>query len=463
MSKPMPIVRAVAGLLCGFGIIVSSHVAGSSKLSAQPVSAAPQADAAQRYIGRWSGTMMRGGSREPLELHMVAPDQAEGGTFSWRGLGYVNAPILGSKLLDDGRLRVSLPLPLGALRLILVRDGPKLRGVLDESQQVAGEFKWLGENGTVELAQTRAFQPPPENEAVSFGSEGAVLKGTLHLPKGRGPFPAAVFVHGSGDVDRSDANLLAERLTAKGIAVLAYDKRGVGESTGDWKTGSLQLLAADARAAHQWLSRHRKIDGNRVGYVGRSQGGWIAPLAMRSGGAAFAAFISGPSVSPADEDVDHYSHIFREAGMSETEFAQAEALLRLHHGRMQGRITKAELDAAADKHKGAPWFRLLHWDDLQSNVSDFDRSWIGYDPQADLKAIDVPTLWVYGSEDRVIPVEGSIVSLLRLKMPARPTIHVVPGGDHALARIQYPALPGGVPAAFDLIADWIATTRPRTR
>lgn len=427
---------------------------GAQTGSASAQATASTSEAAAAYLGQWRGTLRRGNTQSAIELSLDRLGQTEGGTFTWTGLGYVNSTILGSRILDDGRARISLPLPLGAIRLSVARKGDRLEGTLEEIAQVAGEFKELGPNGTVELTRAGPFGPM-EGVQLSVPSDGATLSGTLYKPSGPGPFPAAIYVHGSGDVDRTDATLLARRLNAKGVALFAYDKRGVGKSTGDWKKGSLELLAADALAALKVVSARSEIDPRRVGYIGRSQGGWIVPIALRGGGAAFAAFISGPSVSTADEDLDHYVHVFEEAGMTRAELTAAEQLLRLNHKRMRGTATPAQVRAAAAKSRSARWFKLLDWDSIEKNETPFDRAWIAYDPERDLRRLDIPTLWMFGTDDKVIPVQASVDRLIRLKMPRRPTIHIVAGGDHSLAVIDYPRLPTGVPEAFDAIGDWI--------
>src|ERR1041385_396617 len=121
-------------------------------------------------------------------------------------------------------------------------------------------------------------------ERVTFTSaDGTPLAGTLYLPLGRGSHPAVVLVHGSGAQTRNGfygtIRFMAEAYARRGIAALAYDKRGTGESKGDWERANLDPLADDAAAALRLLRTREDIDPRRVGFSGGSQAGWIITLA----------------------------------------------------------------------------------------------------------------------------------------------------------------------------------------
>jgi hypothetical protein len=128
---------------------------------------------------------------------------------------------------------------------------------------------------------------PYQAEEVEFENEvqGIVLAGTLTLPKGAGPFPAAVLVTGSGPQDRDEMifehrpfAVLADALTRSGVAVLRFDDRGVGGSTGNLAVATTADLAGDAAAAMDFLKSRAEIDPARIGLIGHSEGGLIAPM-----------------------------------------------------------------------------------------------------------------------------------------------------------------------------------------
>ena len=144
---------------------------------------------------------------------------------------------------------------------------------------------------------------------VRFRSGKATLAGTLTIPPGAGPHPGVVYVSGSGDTLREEAQWLEGLFVARGIAVLAYDKRGIGQSGGTY-TGSLasddtiRTLAGDAAAAARFLAAQNGIDPKRVGFYGLSQGGWIIPQAAvrASGAVSWAVVESGPTVTQGESD-----------------------------------------------------------------------------------------------------------------------------------------------------------------
>ena len=125
---------------------------------------------------------------------------------------------------------------------------------------------------------------------VRFPNGKTTLTGTLTIPPGAGPHPGVVYVSGSGDTLREEAHWLDGLFVSRGIAVLAYDKRGVGQSGGVYpgdlaSEETINTLAGDAAAAARFLAAQPGIDRSRVGFYGLSQGGWIIPqAAVRAGG-----------------------------------------------------------------------------------------------------------------------------------------------------------------------------------
>ena len=146
--------------------------------------------------------------------------------------------------------------------------------------------------------------PSHREFGVRFTCVGTQLAGTLNVPLGRGPFPAVVWVHGAGESARLpyDGAPLVQALVDSGIAVLSYDKRGVGESVGECcpgDYGQFNLLAADVDGAVAALRSRPEIDPSRIGLLGASQAGWVVPLAtVRSNRrVAFTALVDAPAVS----------------------------------------------------------------------------------------------------------------------------------------------------------------------
>jgi len=236
---------------------------------------------------------------------------------------------------------------------------------------------------------------------------------TLDLPEGRGPFPAVVLGHGSGRVTRDQLLWASRHLTSLGFAVLRFDKRGIGESTGTFvfvgtkdSPWVFPQLASDVAAGVRFLRTRPEIDPRRIGLFGASQAGWILPLAARElGDVSFMVLWSGPVCSVGQEMF--YSDIVERTGRP-----------------------------VSDGNDAMPRF------DGPS----------GFDPLPVLRAVNTPALWLLGLDDHSIPVPTTIDNLKALASAGRPfTWKAYDGLDHGLS-----------PAVWDDIAEWLAPyRRPR--
>ena len=218
----------------------------------------------------------------------------------------------------------------------------------------------------------------PQTGRVTFQNGEVTLAGNLFIPVGEGPFPAVVIVHGAGKITSEDYKLLSFFFVQHGFAVLTYDKRGVGESTGSYKRvvvknseSVLAELAGDALAGVELLKNHDQIDPDRIGFFGLSQAGWIAPLAAsKSSDVAFIVLFSGPVCTLGQE---------------------------MFYSGTTG-------EGPGDKVEGISL----------KQASDMARDYAGphgFDPLPSLEAIDIPGLWMFGSQDQSIPVALSVSNL----------------------------------------------------
>jgi pimeloyl-ACP methyl ester carboxylesterase len=285
-------------------------------------------------------------------------------------------------------------------------------------------------------------------EPIHFAKGNVILTGTLILPDGPPRHPAVFLFHGSG---RQGRDLPTARWFAEqGFAALTYDKRGVGESTGDFRTGPFMDLCDDGLAAVAYLKSRKEIDSQHIGVWGLSQGGWLGPLAAsRSTDISFVIAVSGPGVSPGEQMLVYYANELRDRGLPEAEVREADALRRdvwsyLFTGRGYEKARR-ELDQARRK----PWFaeansqqdRLFgplqkppELDQPGSAILRFRRE-MTYDPEPALRALRVPALFLFGAEDRLIPVEKSaavIRDVLTQSGHTDFTIQVFDRDDHGM-------------------------------
>ena len=268
--------------------------------------------------------------------------------------------------------------------------------------------------GRATRVRTRQFE-------VRFRSGPTLLAGTLTLPPGPGPHPALVWVHGGGVQTRDYFPDLVALCQGAGFAVLTYDKRGVGQSggtfPGDLADGrAIDTLARDAQAAVRFLAAQPGIDRARVGLAGHSQGGWVAPLAAsREPAARFVVAFAGPALSQGE--VDHWAEIA---------------------GAGNSTPTRTEEDMEAEV--------------LRQGSS-------GYEPLPALRALRVPSLWLYGRLDYVVP---SRLSMRRLQsIGGELTIELFPRANHALVETrtglnsEMLASDRFAPGLFPAVREWL--------
>jgi hypothetical protein len=178
---------------------------------------------------------------------------------------------------------------------------------------------------------------PYTNHEVAFPSEDGSIKlaGTLSLPNGKGPFPAVVLVAAAGPEGRDEEAgghlvfvVLADHLLRKGVAVLRYDKRGVGDSGGDFSKATFADLVSDADAAFRWLIARPEIDRAHVGMIGHSEGGSICPaVAAREPQVAFVVAMAGSGLSGELRITEHEAYVAQQDGATTTQQDKVRALV----------------------------------------------------------------------------------------------------------------------------------------
>ena len=291
-------------------------------------------------------------------------------------------------------------------------------------------------------------------EEVTFQSNGVTLGGSLYLPRGAGPHPAVVLVHGSGTQPRDEYRFYARQYAARGIAALAYDKRGSGVSEGDTAAASYADFAADAAAAVRLLRARADIRPDAVGLWGLSEGEWVAPLAAVSVNPAFLVLISPSAMTPAQQ-VRHETAVnVRRAGFGEAEaqkaaelYARVSAFERTGEGREA--LNEALASAAAE-----PWFDAAEY--LQPSVPPYDRvlalSWfpawkarMDFDALPVLARLECPVLAQIGGSD---PKNDGAAALARIETAlarggnTKFTGLVYPDAEHSVVEWR---LPGRIP------------------
>jgi len=257
-----------------------------------------------------------------------------------------------------------------------------------------------------------------------------------------------VLVHGSGDAAATEWFYNGDFFVANGFAVLTYDKRGSGQSSGTF-TFDFRQLADDAAAAVEFLASQPEIDAGRLGLSGYSQGAWVAPLAAsRSESVRFAIVNYGMIESPAEEARLEMRQLLLDAGVTGADLEDADALIRaaidvVASGLESNWDTFEDLKVA---HRDAHWLDHLDGTPVGRLVSyprwfaklvgkrllPRDLPWY-YDSRDLLEDSEVPTAWLLAAEDRSAPNRGTIAILEDLIARGKPyTLTVFPDADHGM-------------------------------
>ena len=277
-------------------------------------------------------------------------------------------------------------------------------------------------------------------EEVVFTNETVQLSGTLYKPDTQAAFPALVVLHSANGGTRQFPfyQHLVTHLPAYGIAVLLFDRRGSGRSSGDFETASFETLAVDGKTAIDYLHSRDDIDKKRIGLYGISQGGWIAPLVvgLRSD-IAFLIIVSSCGVSPAKQMDYGAAYTLRQQGFSKNTIVQAIALRNRVNEYYRGHISREVVSAELDSAQSEPWFQEAYIrpsKDLPEDVT--KRKWwyeLDYDPVPIWKKIHQPTLFLFAEDDRWVPVAESISKLeLATAHLKDVTIILIQGTDHLM-------------------------------
>jgi dienelactone hydrolase len=326
-------------------------------------------------------------------------------------------------------------------------------------------------------------------EAVKAGAPGSqegmanvTLAGTLTLPQGKGPFPAVLLISGSGQQDRDETiyghkpfAVIADRLTRDGVAVLRTDDRGIGKTVGP--LGSLDTDIADARAAFEWLAKQPEIDPKRVGLLGHSIGGVIAPIvAARTGKAAFVVGLAAPGVSgvelvPMQLEVELALRKLPDAVVKAVIDGQRKVGKAIATGK-EADVRRAlkESFAAAAMAMGSPRPTDAELDKaVEGKMAEVTNPWtvsfFKTDPAPSWQKLKIPVLIVIGDKDTQVPAD---INLERIKAALKKannkdvTAEKRPGLNHLYQRAQtgmteeYGEIEETFdPATLDLVAKWV--------
>ncbi|MFT7678324.1 MAG: pimeloyl-ACP methyl ester carboxylesterase [Planctomycetota bacterium] len=450
----------------------------------EPAQPAPQLREA------WVGELEIGPMRVVMQFRIL--DLPDGGTQAYF-----------DSISENRRdMRATWSLEDGALAFDVASIGATYRGAVDAATgSASGQFEQGGRKFSMSLQrQAMAYENPnrwelrPQRpqapfpysvEEVSFPSTapGVTLAGTLTLPAGERPHPVVVLISGSGPQDRDETFMehkpflvLADYLSRRGMAVLRYDDRGTAKSTGDFGAATSADFAVDVSAAMDFLQQHAAIDPAKVGLIGHSEGGLIAPMVASSReDVAYMVLLAAPGISGQDISLSQSAAMNRAAGGTEQEiefakdvqeqlFDTVRAAAPNQDLRSQLAITLTEqlADLPDDLRVQV---RGAFENSFSTLISPWFRFFVAYDTSEALRQVRCPVLALNGEKDIQVLAELNCPAIEAALLAAgNQDFEVVrlPGLNHLFqacetgAMSEYASIPETInPLVLERVGGWL--------
>lgn len=420
--------------------------------------------AAQSVTGRWAGKLQVPGGQLTLVLRI---QESESGKLS----AFLDSPDQGAYDIPCDSVVYSAP----HLKVIMGAIGGQYEATLEDNS-LRGQFIQGGASSPLVLTpsaeedrSTLHLQEPKKPypylaEEVRFvnPTDGDTLAGTLTMPTTPGPHRAVVMITGSGPQSRDEPVMnhrpflvWADALTRLGIAVLRYDDRGVGASTGNFNEARTADLARDVEAAVDYLRSRKEIDNQRIGLIGHSEGGMIAPMVAvsRPKDVSFIVLLAAPGLRGDSILVMQNEIISRR---SHTPDSIREATAQLNRS-LFALLVPPTTDEEALRQSLAEVLRGAFFDgplappmpheqvelainqEMEMLTAPWMRDFLRYDPAPMLSRVQCPVLAVQGSEDVQVPAAANlpiVEKALTLHGNKEVTVKEFPGLNHMLQHCQ---------------------------
>lgn len=440
--------------------------------------------------GVWEGKLKVGG----VELRLVLRVSKESDGSLNASVDSPDQGAMGLKVdsieLDDD----------GVTRFEMKTLSAKFEGTRDEvGNTIVGEFTQAGTTLPLVLGwQERASElPRPQEpqkpypyraEEVRYENKagGVTLAGTLTIPTGQGSFPAALLISGSGPQDRDESLfghkpflVLADYLTRMGIAVLRVDDRGVGGSTGQTRTSTSEDLAGDVEAGVAFLKTRPEVDPAKIGLIGHSEGGIIAPMvAAQSAEIAYVVLMAGPGLPGEEILILQGALVAKAEGKSDEQIAEnrelQERIFEIIRSEKDPQAAEARMRltikdgltrlSAVDKEAASVTVEFVEAQ-VQAVQSPWFRFFLTYDPRPALRKVKCPVLALNGEKDLQVPARENLAAIegaLKVGHNPRMTVKELPKLNHLFqtsetGRIsEYARNEETIaPIALELIGSWI--------
>lgn len=411
-----------------------------------------------------------------LSGFMDSPDQ-----------GVTNIPLSNVQITENN-FSFDVPSIKGEYKSEIIADSNLARG---SWSQAAGAYPLNLKKVKRQTEINRPQTPKPpfkyNSEEIEFQNKEAKIKlsGTFTYPEGEGSFPAVVLISGSGAQDRDETIfahkpffVIADCLTNNGIAVLRYDDRGTGESGGNFINATTEDFASDANAAVQYLLSRKEINKNKIGLIGHSEGGLIAPmLANKSDDISFIIMLAGPGLPGKDILAGQVKLILISEGEDES---TADMIVDVNrkiydviimendsvkaHEKIKS-IYKDFIQSLPEDKRDKPGVSDLDTDQFNLLLNPWFKYFLKYDPHPILEKITIPVLALNGTNDLQVPYKENLDAINRALQKAGNKNYKVMELSN-LNHLFQTSETGAVreygeieetfsPAALKIISDWI--------
>jgi len=432
-----------------------SCLAALAMLACAPSSSASPSTASE-LVGTWAGT-----ARAPAEATAVVLEvgQGDGGLRAMLTLpdvGVSGWPATSVRPIENG------------MRIEFRSDsGPQVMSLLAREEGLEGHWTDRRFDEAANVVLDRVPARRALEERVVIDGPAGKLGASILTPNGGGPFPAVVFLHGSGPQPRDASRFAAQTMASHGIVAVFFDKRGVGDSEGELAGASFEDLAADGIAVAEYVRGRSEV--SHVGFFGHSQGGWIGPLAAATWeNAAFVISSAGPAVSPAREGQWTTVRALRRANAGAEAVAEARRVIELWHEGVRSSDWSA-FDGALEAATREPWYPDSELEGFSERPDDaFVRSYrafMDYDPLPALRELWAPMLAILSPDDEsidAVETEGILRELVQAGADVQ--IELYPGYDHSMRKLgpkgailRWPEHP---PDYFATQVEFIRAARP---
>lgn len=387
----------------------------------------------QNILGDWYGNLSISGIHLRIVLHisdsnsiysstMDSPDQGAYGiamdSTTFNGVEiFIQSKQIGATytgVLNDSNLTGTFVQNGNSLPLVLSRKEVPHEEVL-RPQEPKSKFNYI-----------------TKDVAFKNTQDSIILAGTLTIPEGKGPFMVAIMITGSGPQDRNEEILghkpflvIADHLAKENIAVLRFDDRGVGKSTGQFKGATSLDFVKDVEAAIAFLKTEKKIDSLKIGLIGHSEGGLIAPMvaAKPENNVAFSILLAGPGIRGKEIILMQQELISRVNGISEKEIVSdkqwTERLVEYIEINSSSPYFENDLKVFIDSLNTAnnvPIPEGMTKEEIvEIQFNAFNDPWMKYflflDPTIALKQVKCPVLALNGSLDLQVPPKENLTAI----------------------------------------------------